>query len=225
MTNLALLLDEPELTIQAIPTIYREQLFRSQLEARFARWLDGHGVVAEYEKERLSNGYLSDFYVMRQRLMFEVKGSIQRVPPETKALIANTAVIGDPNGWAVMTVCRTWQLVRPQPKFAQNDPHKSPALLCAGCGEWAWRNACPDCGSGTGYLAEHVGPADVRVPQSSMEFIPCPLWERDRGYELEPADEEDLRTVALPEHFDPGEHERVEVLLDASPQPCPGVAA
>lgn len=56
--------------IQAIPTSYKGHTFRSKLEARWAKTLDGLSVPWEYEPEaRMTEfgGYLPDFYLPRMK--------------------------------------------------------------------------------------------------------------------------------------------------------------
>jgi hypothetical protein len=62
---------------RAIPTRYKEILFRSKLEADWAISLDGYGIEWEYEPEgRYFGGvyYCPDFWLPRTQQWFEVKG-------------------------------------------------------------------------------------------------------------------------------------------------------
>lgn len=63
--------------IKAIDTPYRNHLFRSRLEARYAVYFDELGCVWEYEKEGfdLGNGlfYLPDFYLPQYGIYAEIK--------------------------------------------------------------------------------------------------------------------------------------------------------
>lgn len=60
------------------PTEYMGRIFRSRLEADFARWFDNRGIAWVYEPEgyKLSNGecYLPDFFLPAQKAYFECKG-------------------------------------------------------------------------------------------------------------------------------------------------------
>lgn len=63
--------------MKAINTIYKDYLFRSRLEARWAIFFDEIGLVWEYEKEgfELFNGekYLPDFYFPQLKFYGEIK--------------------------------------------------------------------------------------------------------------------------------------------------------
>lgn len=62
---------------RSIPTRYNGTLFRSKLEADWARVFDALGVTWEYEREGVYFGdqfYLPDFWLPRSRQYVEVKG-------------------------------------------------------------------------------------------------------------------------------------------------------
>jgi hypothetical protein len=63
--------------IKAIETSYKNCLFRSRLEARWAVFFDGLGIKWEYEPEgfEMSSGkrYLPDFWLPEYKVWFEVK--------------------------------------------------------------------------------------------------------------------------------------------------------
>lgn len=70
------------MTIQAIETHYAGHRFRSRLEARWAVFLDTLGIKWEYEPQGYLVGpeggqtpYLPDFYLPKEKLWVEVKGS------------------------------------------------------------------------------------------------------------------------------------------------------
>lgn len=62
----------------AVPTNYNGTLFRSRLEADWARTLDFNGITWNYEPETITlpSGatYIPDFYLPRLRTWIEVKG-------------------------------------------------------------------------------------------------------------------------------------------------------
>ena len=63
--------------IKAIPTSYKGTQFRSRLEARYAKALDGYGVKWVYEVEGYEYDgvrYLPDFYLPAMNVLLEVKG-------------------------------------------------------------------------------------------------------------------------------------------------------
>lgn len=67
----------PLRTIKPIPTMYREILFRSRTEARWALLLDLFGIRWDYEAEGYqlaSCWYLPDFWLPRFECFAEVKG-------------------------------------------------------------------------------------------------------------------------------------------------------
>ena len=64
-------------TMKAINTLYKNRLFRSRLEARWAVFFDALGIEWEYEKEGYDLGvagwYLPDFWLPTLGLFWEVK--------------------------------------------------------------------------------------------------------------------------------------------------------
>ena len=63
-------------TIKAIPTEYDGVVFRSRMEARFAKWCDSWGIQWCYEPEGYEFGgerYLPDFYLPESGIIIEVK--------------------------------------------------------------------------------------------------------------------------------------------------------
>jgi len=61
----------------SIPEVYRATEFRSKLEASWARFLDRHGILWDYEGEGFRFGdvcYLPDFHLPDLRTVLEVKG-------------------------------------------------------------------------------------------------------------------------------------------------------
>jgi hypothetical protein len=68
-----------DMTLEALPTVYRSTTFRSALEASWAATLDAHGIAWEYEPETvtLPSGarYLPDFHLPELGTWIEVKGT------------------------------------------------------------------------------------------------------------------------------------------------------
>jgi len=63
--------------IKAIPTRYNDTLFRSLLEARYAKALDNYGIEWVYEIQGYEYGgirYLPDFYLPSMNMLLEIKG-------------------------------------------------------------------------------------------------------------------------------------------------------
>lgn len=75
--------------IQAIETKYKGYRFRSRLEARWAVFFDALGVQWEYEKEGFDLGergwYLPDFWLSKEQVWIEIKGSRPTVEEGIKA--------------------------------------------------------------------------------------------------------------------------------------------
>lgn len=62
--------------IKAIPTKYKEVIFRSKMESRFAMWCDDSKQEWVYEPEGLTDGnvmYLPDFYLPTSKMIVEIK--------------------------------------------------------------------------------------------------------------------------------------------------------
>lgn len=62
--------------IPALPTLFRDQIYRSRLEARYAVLFTALKIDFQYEPEGFSldgEGYLPDFYLPKVRLFAEVK--------------------------------------------------------------------------------------------------------------------------------------------------------
>jgi hypothetical protein len=82
------------MTIKPIETRYKEFLFRSRIEARYAIFLDCMGFVWEYEAEGYNlDGilYLPDFWLPDVRMFAEVKPTIEKVEfSKVKALAKNS---------------------------------------------------------------------------------------------------------------------------------------
>lgn len=84
------------MTIQAIQTRYAGHHFRSRLEARWAVFFDTLGIKWEYEPQGYLVGYegdrtpyLPDFYLPKEKLWVEVKGSEDQLDVQ---LLVNAAV-------------------------------------------------------------------------------------------------------------------------------------
>ncbi|MEU0200877.1 MULTISPECIES: hypothetical protein [unclassified Streptomyces] len=77
-----------DMTVEALPTVYRGTTFRSALEASWAATLDSLGIVWEYEPELIAlpsgANYLPDFRLPEIGTWLEVKGT--GVPRVEKAM-------------------------------------------------------------------------------------------------------------------------------------------
>lgn len=149
----------------SIPTIYRRRLFRSKLEADWARAFDSLGIPWEYERAGRYWGntfYLPDFYLPRSRQYVEVKGAW--TPDDTRKVYAMLrGVAGRPYTGAdtpdLSLVAANpggafWGLLRPEGDFEDFllNSHRATLLQCGACGgrwfavEWGgW--GCQCCGS------------------------------------------------------------------------------
>ena len=82
------------MTIKPIETRYKDHLFRSRIEARWAKFMDCMGFTWEYETEGYNlDGilYLPDFWFPDVRIFAEVKPTMSKVEyPKVKALAKNT---------------------------------------------------------------------------------------------------------------------------------------
>jgi len=68
-------------TVTAIPTKYEGVVFRSRMEARFAKWCNSWGIKWLYEPEGYEfdgNRYLPDFYLPESDTLVEVKPIIAK---------------------------------------------------------------------------------------------------------------------------------------------------
>jgi hypothetical protein len=202
--------------LDAVPTVFEEQLYRSRLEARAALWLVSHEVDFEYEPWRTESGYLPDFVLPEQKVIFECKGAMTARDKET---LQRAAVDAGRAGWQLFTwMGYSWQRIKGGDKFRCVDRHESQAFLCANCLTWTWRHECESCGSYGAYLAEHPGRVDeIKIPTRQMGTLVCDVGTRD-GLRLEEVDVLDP-DVSLPEGFDPKEHDRIQELI-TEPQPC-----
>ena len=64
--------------VGAVPGIFKDVQFRSQLEIRFVTQLEEYGIRWFYESERLGDGnYLVDFYLPDLKTWVEVKGKFE----------------------------------------------------------------------------------------------------------------------------------------------------
>lgn len=76
---------------RSIPTRYRDILFRSKLEADWARTFDGLGLEWEYEPEGMYLGnlfYLPDFWLPAAKQYVEVKGVMDEMSLRKAVLLA-----------------------------------------------------------------------------------------------------------------------------------------
>jgi len=171
--------------VKAIPTRYKGLLFRSKLEADYARSFDALGLEWRYEDEGRYFGdqfYLVDFFLPRSRQFVEVKGVfepddvrkvaslLKHIPPrphtnpETCPDIALVACEpgGVFRGW-VRGACRADANLLELSRAACRELR---AFACSLCGGWwfaddslSWRCQC--CGQGHGNA--HVA-ADLASP-------------------------------------------------------------
>ena len=77
--------------IKAIPTEYKDVIFRSRLEAQWAEWFDEHEIVWSYETEGFDlDGvwYLPDFYLPEINTVVEVKGVFQGIEKANALFLA-----------------------------------------------------------------------------------------------------------------------------------------
>ena len=68
--------------MKAIPTKYNGTHFKSKLEAAWAKWLDDHYIIWDYETQGFDFGgtwYLPDFYLPEINTIIEVKGVMQGI--------------------------------------------------------------------------------------------------------------------------------------------------
>lgn len=92
--------------VKAIPTEYNGIMFRSKLEAQWAKFFDVNKIKWQYESEgyELSDGtyYLPDFYLPDQGNFFEVKGIMNDFDEHKISQLArdtnNYVIVGFANG-------------------------------------------------------------------------------------------------------------------------------
>lgn len=68
--------------IRSIPTKYKDIIFKSKLEAKWAKWLDEKQIIWAYEEEGIDlygEWYLPDFWLPEIRTILEVKGYQQGI--------------------------------------------------------------------------------------------------------------------------------------------------
>jgi hypothetical protein len=160
----------------AIPTRYRGTLFRSKLEADWARGFDALRLGWRYEHEARYFGdtfYLPDFWLPRSRQFVEVKGVwtpedcrkvhalIHHVPARkhTDAATPDIAIVAcEPSG-----IFRGWQRRHGQASswsdFLIHDSRIVELFACARCGGWWFGDpemalSCQCCGAYDG--AKHI---------------------------------------------------------------------
>ena len=219
--------DEEE-HLPAIPTVWREQLYRSRLEARAALWLESHGVPFKYEPERATKGYLPDFVLPQQQVIFECKGKMRARDEEKLQQAARDAA---EVGWQLfMWQGFSWGRIKAGNSLSVIGRYESQAYLCAQCLQWTWRHQCDTCGSPGPYVAEHQGRTDkVKIPAYQMGEFVCEIG-RKSGLKYKEVTIDELADVAIPEGFDPKaflsqeveedeDEPRIEELL-TEPKPC-----
>ncbi len=164
---------------RSIQTDYRGILFRSKLEADYARVFDTLGVEWQYEPNGRYFGnqfYLVDFYLPRSKQWVEVKGVFE--PADVRKIVAflehieprphtnadtcpDIALVAcEPNGvfrgWVRGAVSRDDNLLALSRKACR----ELDLLACAKCGGWwfadvdlSWRCQCCGAYEGNGHLA------------------------------------------------------------------------
>ena len=143
--------------MKAIVTQYNGTLFRSKLEAQWARTFDYFGISWIYEPEgyRFGNGimYLPDFYLNDSNQFFEVKGIMQdldRLKIETLMKEAHKdVVVGNADG--------TFEIWDSQGNDEHWKPSDSALCKCKTCGKYWFMNSvltwnCRCCGE---YEGDH----------------------------------------------------------------------
>jgi len=163
----------------SIKTRYNDILFRSKLEADWARLFDALGVKWEYEREGRYFGdvfYLPDFWLPMSRQYVEVKGEFE--PADCKKIHAVTDVVGqrphthdencpdivivacEPNG-----VFRGWERDKQGPvdwvTFLTQKSRHVALFECNVCKGWwflvpelSWRCQCCGAYDGDGHLSD-----------------------------------------------------------------------
>jgi len=151
--------------ITACPTLYRGDLFRSRLEAGWARTLDHLSIGWEYERHacRLPSGtrYLPDFWLPDLRTFVEVKGPTvpgRRKPQELAKEVSEDVIVLI--GWPPVRKSNCPYLWEPYLNWADPLGYDTRLAICPGCSGWQWMRAqlsrkCRLCGTGhTGLLAK-----------------------------------------------------------------------
>lgn len=166
--------------MQAIKTKYRGILFRSGLEARWAKFFDTLGIQWVYEPEgyQLSDGlyYLPDFYLPEQDQFFEVKGVMTDIDMNKIEKLAKeshkSVVIGRPDG--CMEIADVFNA-----PYIPYDYEKSQTAVykCRTCGKWWFLNdlyswKCRCCGEydGDGHIAEWHDNDDIQKIFQSIQI-------------------------------------------------------
>jgi hypothetical protein len=169
----------PSRTTHSIRTEYDGQMFRSKLEADYARFFDEIGLRWVYEDKGRYFGdvfYLVDFWLPRSRQIIEVKGVFQ--PDDCKkiqAVLAHSAprkhcdpdscpdipIIaampdGRFHGWVRRTPpTRNWK------RFVMHDCHTIELAKCLRCRGWwfydpdgSWQCQCCGASEGNAHIAD-----------------------------------------------------------------------
>jgi hypothetical protein len=177
---------------RSIPTRYNGQLYRSNLEADWARAFDTLGVEFQYELEGRYFGdtfYLPDFWLPKSRQFVEVKGVFQ--PADCRKIVAllnhiparehtdencpDIAIVAcEPLG-----VFRGWErgAVRPDAdilEMSRKACHDLRLFACAICaGFWfaddslSWKCQCCGYAAGNGHIACDIGSPLPNFPDLS----------------------------------------------------------
>ncbi len=144
--------------MKAIRTYYNGILFRSKLEAQWAKFFDTVGMKYVYEPEGYTfedgTNYLPDFYLPESDAYFEVKGVMtDKDMHKIKMLIEESqkaVVIGEPDG--SFTACdRWWDGMVYMPPYSNIPVKEKFSLSDKGTG---YLNDCPECHK-KGFIGEY----------------------------------------------------------------------
>lgn len=187
---------------RSIPTRYNDILFRSKLEADWARAFDALGIEWQYELEGRYFGqqfYLPDFFLPRSRQFIEVKGVFE--PNDCRKIVALLRDVA-PRPFTCSDTCPDIALVACLPngvflgwERGVGDPlgsilslsraasHDLRAFACSVCGGWwfaddsmSWRCQCCGAYAGNGNIASDLASPLPGFPH--LDFI-RPLGARD----------------------------------------------
>lgn len=184
---------------RSIRTEYRGVVFRSKLEADWARHFDALGLKWEYEPRGRYFGdqfYLVDFYLPCSRQWIEVKGVYE--PADVRKIIAflehieprrftnencpDIALVAcEPDGvfrgWERGACKRSDNLL----EMSRKASHELVLFQCAVCRGWwfadeslSWRCQCCGAYDGDGHLADRLTSPLADLPSSNSLLLDCP---------------------------------------------------
>lgn len=176
--------------IKAIPTQYNGTLFRSILEARYAKMLDTYAIKWAYEVEGYEyNGirYLPDFYLPETNVLLEIKGP--KIPgiekPANLRKLIESGVVTDIDWWNPEVLILVGDATG-YVTLAGSD-EEAPLARCRDCHKYFFISVsrsfqCRICGAydGDHHLEEWISP--LILPQSLIEkdVVPrCPKCESE----------------------------------------------